>query len=217
MRAVCREKMTMVGRHSAFATALSALHVVKQKIPGDFVECGVWRGGNVAIAAKVFTHRNDPRKCYLFDTFTGMTAPTQDDVDQAGAPALDEFERKKTEEGSDWCLASLQEVKSNLAGFDLAPDMFQFCKGDVLETLRQEENLPEKISFLRLDTDWHDSTKLELEVLYPRLSPGGVIIVDDYGHWSGARKATDEFFENSDFKRPFFFTLENGGIIGTKI
>ncbi|NOD62922.1 MULTISPECIES: TylF/MycF/NovP-related O-methyltransferase [unclassified Ruegeria] len=217
VRRVCREHLTMVGRQSAFATAHAAAHVVDQKIPGDFVECGVWRGGNVIIAARVFMQRNDVRTCHLFDTFAGMTEPTAEDIGPNGEAAIVEFERQKTEEGSTWCMASLEDVQSNVTAFDLNPDMFVYRKGDVLETLKDEANLPETISVLRLDTDWHESTKLELETLYARLSPGGIVIIDDYGHWKGARKATDEFFKTSGFKRPFFFGLSNGGVIGTKI
>ena len=70
-----------------------------------------------------------------------------------------------------------------------------FIKGKVEETLNVKQNIPDKISLLRLDTDWYSSTKKELEVLYEKVSPGGVIIIDDYGHWGGAKKAVDEFFK----------------------
>ena len=58
-----------------------------------------------------------------------------------------------------------------------------------------QENIPKKIALLRLDTDWYQSTKIELEVLWDRLEPGAPCIIDDYGHWNGCRKAVNEFFE----------------------
>jgi hypothetical protein len=69
-----------------------------------------------------------------------------------------------------------------------------FVVGDVRKTLYLEGAVPEKIAFLHLDTDFYDSTKAELEVLWPRVSPGGVVVIDDYGHWKGCGKAVDEFF-----------------------
>jgi predicted O-methyltransferase YrrM len=93
-----------------------------------------------------------------------------------------------------WCYASLDQVSQNFAAAGLSTKTSHFVKGDVMETLK--DNLPEQISVLRLDTDWYESTRFELEVLYPRLSKGGVLIIDDYGHWSGSRKATDEYFSS---------------------
>ena len=71
----------------------------------------------------------------------------------------------------------------------------KLIQGDVAETLLESKNLPEKIAILRLDTDWYESTRIELERLYPLLEPGGVLIIDDYGHFDGARKAVDEYFK----------------------
>jgi O-methyltransferase len=70
----------------------------------------------------------------------------------------------------------------------------RIVQGDVVQTLRHEANLPEEIALLRLDTDWYASTIVELKVLYPRLAIGGILIVDDYGHWQGSKKAVDEYF-----------------------
>ena len=82
----------------------------------------------------------------------------------------------------------------------LGPDV-RFIVGKVEDTLTVPANLPDKIASLRLDTDWHASTKIELAVLYPRLAAGGVLILDDYGFWTGARAAVDEYFAN----RPMLF------------
>jgi O-methyltransferase len=154
------------------------------------VECGVWKGGNIILARKL----SPERTCWLYDTFDGMTEPTELDISRKGVLALKSY-RKKERRGDKWCAASVDEVRANLQEMGvLDEDRLRFVVGKVEDTLRVEANLPEQIALLRLDTDWYASTKVELEVLYPRLSPGGYLIVDDYGHWAGARKAVDEYF-----------------------
>ena len=91
-----------------------------------------------------------------------------------------------------WCFASLEDVKNQFKKLDLEKKAI-FIKGDVLKTLNKETNLPEKIALLRLDTDWYESTKYEMNILYPRLQKDGVLLIDDYGHWQGAKKAIDEY------------------------
>lgn len=161
-----------------------------EQTPGDIVECGVWRGGNIIIARLL----SPSRTCWLYDTFTGMTEPGPLDITRKGKIALYGYRRRR-DAGVGWCAASLDEVKAALSEthtFDETRP--RFIVGDVAETLLVPANLPERISVLRLDTDWHASTKLELEVLWPRLRRGGTLIVDDYGHWKGCREAVDAFF-----------------------
>jgi O-methyltransferase len=95
-------------------------------------------------------------------------------------------------------------------------DKIIFIQGDVAVTLEVPNNLPEGIAVLRLDTDWYESTKKELEILYPRLSVGGVLLVDDYGHWVGAREAVDEYFKRHN-NRPFLVYNDNTGRAGVKV
>lgn len=193
---VIGRKLTMVGREGVFSTLLACRHVCNAGVVGDFVECGVWRGGNSIVAADVFGRLDRTRRVHLFDTFEGMTQPTSVDVgNRDGEPALRRFLAGKKDTHNEWCYASLDDVKANFAVRGLQSERIRYVKGDVLETLLDPANLPEKIAVLRLDTDWYESTKLELEVLWPRLQSGGVLIVDDYGHWGGAQKAVDEFFE----------------------
>ena len=111
---------------------------------------------------------------------------------------------------NEWCYASLEDVQKNCSdsGIDIAA--LKFIKGDVCDTLKKPDNVPDKISVLRLDTDWYESTKAELEVLYPKLSNGGVLIIDDYGHWEGARKAVDEYFSLQKYK-PLFNVIDRTG------
>jgi hypothetical protein len=138
------------------------------------------------------------RTIYGFDTFSGMTTPTGLDIDYRGnlAGEMMQSETKIDGENSIHCAASLALVNINL--LENNAKNVKLIEGDVAVTLSQPKNLPEKIALLRLDTDWYESTKVELETLYPLLEPGGVLIIDDYGHFSGARKAVDEYFRNQE-------------------
>lgn len=134
------------------------------------------------------------RHLYLYDTYSGMSAPGDDDVSIIGTNAHQKFsETKITADSSDWCLSSLPDVKKNVFSTGYKKEYFHFIEGKVEDTI--PENIPEKIAILRLDTDWYESTKHELLHLFPLLQPNGVLIIDDYGHWEGAKKAVDEYFE----------------------
>jgi hypothetical protein len=171
---------TGIARMQAMVDSLAAID--QNNIPGDVVECGVWKAGNIILARKLSPHR----VCWLYDTFTGMTEPGDVDVRQDGG-------RPPRKTG--WCAAPVGEVVEILWRTGVLDGILtRFVIGDVCNTLREHENVPDKIALLRLDTDWYASTKIELEVLYPKLQPGGILIVDDYGHWQGARKAVDEYF-----------------------
>lgn len=171
------------------------LAIERRRIAGDVVECGVWRGGNIILARKLAPER----LCWLFDTFAGMTAPTELDRKPNGVRAIDSF-RVKTA-SRPWAAASLAEVRSYFAETGTLDDeRLRFIVGPVERTLLDPAHLPERIALLRLDTDWHASTKIELEVLYPRLASGGFLIVDDFGHWLGARKAVVDYFTASPIK-----------------
>ena len=169
-------------------------HVEGNRIAGDIVECGVWRGGNLVIAGLLRQRMGFDRRIWAFDTFAGMTPPSAadfkpaEDLDVAG-----KFASLNHGDHNDWCLASEEEVLGNFEQRVGNRDL-RTVKGPVEETLKRPENLPERIAILRLDTDFYESTKAEMEILYPRLSKGGVLIVDDYGEWAGARKAVDEYF-----------------------
>ncbi len=205
--------LTMTSVERMYATVLAAKHVCESKIPGEFVECGVWRGGNSIIAADVFRRQDPSRTVWLYDTFTGMTAPTAADVtNSTGQAAIAQYQSTLKEGRSDWCYASLDDV---LANFDARGLQCKPIVGDVAVTLLEEKNLPSTISVLRLDTDWYESTLLELEVLYPRLARGGVLLLDDYGYWRGAKKAVDEYFD-AHGGRPFFACTDNAGRVGVK-
>ena len=190
---LCREQtMTSVERMYALYSATN--YIVENELPGDFVECGIWRGGSVMLMAATLLRRGDTtRDLWLYDTFDGMTAPGAEDVQamsgRAAAHILQEHERKPGDPF--WGIAARDGVERNLRRTGYPFQRFRVIEGDVMATL--PECAPEAIALLRLDTDWYASTRHELEQLYPRLVPGGVLIIDDYGYWRGARKATDEF------------------------
>jgi hypothetical protein len=186
--------MTSDARITALCSAVR--HVARNAIPGDIVECGVWRGGSMMAAALTLLQERDAgRTLHLFDTFSGMTQPGEVDVapDGRSAEALLR-EADPADEGpqSVWCRAPLEGVRAAMAGTGYDMARVRFVAGPVEETLPREA--PERIALLRLDTDWYESTRHELEHLYPRLVAGGVLIIDDYGHWQGARMAVDEYF-----------------------
>ena len=184
---------TMTSLESLWSTVISVRHVVRNQVAGAFVECGVWRGGQSALAARVFQSEHDVRDLWLFDTFAGMTAPTAADVNLFGQSSLETFRRHQKGDVNTWAYASLPDVRKVMESTGYPSERVHFVEGPVETTLRAG-HVPERIAVLRLDTDWYESTKVELEILYPRLAPGGVLIVDDYGHYAGARQAVDEYF-----------------------
>ena len=175
-------------------------YVVDNSLPGDIVECGVWKGGSMmAVAYTLLKEKKQDRDLYLFDTYEGMSKPTDLDVSFEGKKADTQFEEnKKGEDSSDWCFASLDEVKQNVLKTGYDSEKIHFIKGKVENTL--PKNAPKQIALLRLDTDWYESTKHELIHLFPKLVSGGVLILDDYGYWAGAKKAVDEYVSQNKIK-----------------
>ncbi|WP_405798861.1 TylF/MycF/NovP-related O-methyltransferase [Streptomyces sp. NBC_01506] len=207
IRAVKPFTMTSPERLNAFI--LATRHVVRHNIPGDIVECGVWRGGSMQACAKTLLALGETdRGLHLFDTFEGMPPPTAEDLRRDGKSAEDLL----AAQGKDrpiWAVASLEDVQ---AGFESVPypgERVHYVQGMVEDTVPQQA--PEQISILRLDTDWYASTKHELEFLYPRLVSGGVLLIDDYGYWQGSRQAVDEFLEKTG-ERLLLLRMDEGRI-----
>ena len=203
-------KLSMCSEENLFATILACRHVVDRGIPGDFVECGVWRGGQAILAAYVFAKANERRRVVLYDTFKGMTEPTPADrLIADGSAAQAKYDRQRRDTHTDWCYASLDEVKDNFRKAGLLGPAVEFVAGPVEETLPPGRSAVTDglgaLSVLRLDTDWYESTATELKALWPKLSAGGICIVDDYGWWSGSKKAVDEYFAGN---RPFFSHID---------
>ncbi len=179
-----------------FIRALRDLHA--RDVPGDLVECGVWRGGNLCLAGLVRKELGFDRTIWAYDTFAGMTAPTEfDNKPFDGVDTAQKFTDLERDGHNEWCYAAIKDVSDNFKRVVGSDTGLNLIEGPVQETLLDANNLPEKIAMLRLDTDFYDSTKAEMEILYPRLSTGGILIIDDYGEWAGARKAVDEYFNDS--------------------
>jgi hypothetical protein len=192
--------MTSVERQMALIQAVR--HLIRCDVPGCFVECGVWRGGSSMAAALTLAQEGDTtRELHLFDTFEGMTAPQDVDkgVDGFSAQAL--LDQDTDRSGSVWAVAGMDDVRANMLATGYPQELVHYVKGPVETTI--PGSAPQgAIALLRLDTDWYESTKHELVHLFPLLSEGGVLIIDDYGHWHGARQAVDEYFAGD--ARPFY-------------
>jgi len=174
-------------------------YIVKNNIPGDIAECGVWNGGSMLLAAKALMHFGDTsRRLFLYDTFTGMPRP--DDVDKRwdGIPALPTWERVKAEGGTWGYGGTVDMVKLVMRTSGYPEDKLVFVEGMVEDTIPGA--MAEQLSLLRLDTDFYKSTYHELVHLYPTLSSGGILIIDDYGHYQGARVATDQYIAENKLK-----------------
>lgn len=192
------QKYTMTSVERLFSLINATRYISQNNILGDFVECGVWKGGSMMATAYSLKNMGEvDRNLYLFDTFEGMTPPTSKDITCSNVEASKLLaENSKEDSSSIWCYSPLDEVKINITSTGYNPERIHLIKGKVEETIPQ--CIPEKIALLRLDTDWYESTRHELEHLFPRLVHGGVIIIDDYGHWKGCKQATDEYFQNNN-------------------
>jgi O-methyltransferase len=189
MQAV-RER-TMTSRWRVFALIVAVRYVVDNGLPGACVECGVWRGGSMQAVARTLLERGaTDRELHLFDTFEGMPPPTPEDRRLKGPPAS-ELLAGRPRSDNVWAIADLDDVRRGMEETGYPTERIHYHPGLVQDTLPAQA--PDRIALLRLDTDWYASTKHELTQLYDRVTPGGVLIVDDYDYWEGSRQAVDEF------------------------
>jgi O-methyltransferase len=186
---------TMTSVERLWAMAQAVRHVAATGVTGDIVECGVWKGGNLLLAGMLSERLGLDRTIWGYDTYAGMSEPTDRDVSLSGASAWGKYRESERAGHNDWCYAPLADVHRVIETHSSYRN-YRFVVGKCEETLKDPANLPDRIAILRLDTDWYESTRAEIETLYPRLQPGGILIVDDYGHWSGARQAIDEYFRD---------------------
>jgi O-methyltransferase len=204
---------TMMDPEKLYAFIAAVRYVCKHDIGGDIVECGVWRGGAIMAAALTLNQLGaTDRRFYLYDTFAGMPRPGQ--RDRPLAEELDTmayFEGRQTgDDSSDWCFASAEMVRQNLATVPYDQDLFVLVEGKVEDTL--PHTLPGPIAILHLDTDWYESTRHQVEHLMPLMVRGGVLIVDDYFYWSGNRDAVNEYLDRH--KIPVLLTKVRRSVIG---
>jgi O-methyltransferase len=206
---------TMTSPERVIGLCDAVRYVVAAKIEGAVVECGVWRGGSSMAAALMLRELGAAdRDLYLFDTFEGMSAPSEHDRRAGtGVPAADLL-ATSAKQAKVWAYSPLDEVRANLQSTGYPTERVRFVQGKVEDTI--PEQAPEQIAILRLDTDWYESTRHELEHLFPRLAVGGVLIIDDYGAWEGARRAVDEFVDAQKV-RILLNRIDETGRVGVKL
>ena len=210
-----KKRLSMVSVARLWSVISAVKYVVENSIPGDLIECGVWKGGCAIAMATTLKALNSQKKIYLYDTFSGMTEPGEYDVETlSGVKLKDEYIRLKVEQQSEYVNwgydeFTLEMVKSEFEKRELL-EYVVFVQGDVRKTLANSMTTPKNLSLLRLDTDWYDTTKHELNTLFPLLSERGVLLVDDYGHYDGARKAVDDFMAQLS-KRPLQWVTDSTG------
>lgn len=192
--------------------AYNAVHyVVEAGVPGDIVECGVWRGGcSLLMAETLIAAGVTDRRVFMYDTYEGMVRPSDEDTKiGTGGKASDKFEAMAM-----WQYAPIEEVERNVARSLYPREQFVLVKGPVEDTI--PATMPEAIALLRLDTDFYESTKHELVHLFPRLSAGGVLIVDDYGAWAGSRKAVQEYLAATEQRMLLYQNTSYGSVTSVK-
>src|SRR5262249_14121759 len=198
--------MTSIARVDALRASVEYIH--ENSISGDIVECGVWRGGSMMAVALTLLRLGELRPLWLFDTFSGMTPPGSADMDFQGRAAKDLLAEEDPANSPIWGKSSLADVQAALAETGYPAEQIEFVPGPVENTIPLRA--PESIALLRLDTDWFQSTFHELVHLWPRMAPGGILIIDDYGDWAGAKKAVDAYFAEIR-PRPLLHRIDGSG------
>jgi len=211
---------TLTGVARIVALIDAVRYCVRNQLPGGFAECGVWRGGSVlAMVMALQDLGRDDRDFYLFDTFTGPTEPTEEDVSARQEPAVKTWRRYQERNVTPWgeafhpTIFNEEIVRTTVGSTGYPAERLHFVAGRVEETV--PDRAPEQLAVLRLDTDFYVSTRHEMVHLYPRLVSGGVLIVDDYGHWQGARRAVDEYLAAQP-KGPLLTWIDYTAKIGVK-
>lgn len=209
------KRLSMVSVARLWSVISAVKYVVQNSIPGDVIECGVWKGGCAIAMASTLKLLNSKKKIYLYDTFSGMSEPSDNDVETStGVKLTDEYNRLKNEQQSDYVNWGYGEFNLNIVRSEFERrDLLEyvvFVQGDVRKTLAISMAAPQVLSLLRLDTDWYDTTLHELNILFPRLSERGVLLVDDYGYYDGARKAVDEYMAQIS-QRPLQWVTDDTG------
>jgi len=212
---------TLTSPERRYAVIEAVRHIVRTGLDGAFVECGVWKGGSIlAMLLTLQRLGRTDRDIWLYDTFEGMTEPQARDTSRFSAPAAEVWAAARASAKKAWSqlfapeVFSLEDVRARLEATGYPRDRLHFVKGPVEQTLPRE--MPARIALLRLDTDWYESTRHELQHLYPRLASGGVLIVDDYGHWEGCRAAVDEYFATPGIQPVMLNRIDYTGRIAIK-
>ena len=204
---------TMTTKERVVSLESAVRYIATHDIAGDMVECGVAAGGSVMAMALTMLDLGKPdRRLWLYDTFEGMPEPTEHDVGRFDTPAMKLYKKRHNREGG-WIKFSIEDVEANVKSTGYPADQITLVKGKVEDSLLK--TVPEQISLLRLDTDWYESTKSEMNILFPRVSPGGLILLDDYYRWMGSRKAVDEYIAQNNI-RIFWSRIDDHSVMGVK-
>ena len=198
--------MTSIYRIDALRQAVE--YIEANSILGDIVECGVWRGGSMMAVGLTLLRLGTRRSLWLYDTFSGMTPPGPEDKDFLGQRADELMASQNPDTSVVWARSSLDDVKAAMTNIGYQQDLVRYVVGEVESTI--PACLPDKIAILRIDTDWFTSTYHELFHLWPRLVNNGILIIDDYGYWAGARKAVDQYFREVGLY-PFLHRIDDTG------
>jgi O-methyltransferase len=195
----------------AFALVQAIRYIVGNNIPGDFIEFGVARGGSAMLIALTLKDLGvEDRDIYLYDLFGTRPKYGEWDVEMHSGKSVGDYyalvDQGDRDAMKNWEFYSEAEVMQNLRSTGYNPNRIHLIRGDVCETLNDFSHT--EVALMRLDTDFYESTKHELTSLYPKLSKNGVMIIDDYGHWLGARRATDEFLQGLPLQ-PLLFYIDN--------
>jgi len=187
---------TMTGTAKVFGLIEALRYIHRVGVAGEIVESGVWRGGSMQAAALTLLGCGESeRELHLFDTFVGMPPPSDADVRLKDGRTAEDLMQASDKDARIWAIAGLDDVKQGMAETGYPPEKVFYHEGLVEETI--PDQAPEQIALLRLDTDWYESTRHELRRLYDRLSPGGVLIIDDYMYWEGSYRATVEWLDET--------------------
>lgn len=197
---------TLTSHDRVIALVDSVRHVAQTGVPGAIVECGVWRGGSMmAIALTLIEQGDTSRDLYLFDTFTHMPPSGPEDYLANGQKVVDVDD--DAEIPDTYAFIPIDAVRDAMLSTGYPAERIHLVQGLVEDTI--PSGAPDAIALCRLDTDYYESTKHEMEQLWPRLTSGGVLIIDDYGHFLGAKKAVDEYFATT--AKPFFHRIDYSG------
>lgn len=182
---------TMIGRHRLDNLQMALMTIVDEKIPGDVLEAGVWRGGASVFMRAILNVLDDKsRTVWLADSFEGLPVPT--------LPEDKGFDFSK--ENFPVLAIDLETVQDLFQRYDLSLERVRFLKGWFKDTLPNADI--DALSLLRLDGDLYESTMDTLIPLYGKVSSGGFVVIDDYGAFPPCRKAVDDFRERNGIKAP---------------
>lgn len=197
---------TMVGQERLKNLRTCLEDVIQKSIPGDFIETGVWRGGSCILAKGIFNAYGEKRKVFVADSFAGLPEGTVGVDSKSAVGNLYKV---------DLLAISVDEVKANFNTYSLLDDSVIFLKGwfkDTLPTISQDQ----RFAVVRLDGDMYESTRDAIVALYPKLSNGGYLIVDDYHDIEACKTAIDEYRQQNNIIEPVM-NIDTNGVYWQKV